>query len=765
MMASLSGQGVAAVMLPRFSTTGDPRRNCENFIQMFKDWCELNGWCDSEPPPEEPEEGEDPVPVEPKWLAKGKALAAFRSAIAGKEELENLVHGFQLSDEEAKEPNVILKHLQEHFKASEGVLTERTKFAQMKQEDQESVTAWEGRVKEQGRKLEYCNKCEDQLLRDKFISGINNERLMSKLLDKGHRDKTTKEIVSFKTMLQVAKNFEQCEKAKAIMQQAKGPTEQVNYTGPRSPSKSEQNWSQGNYRGTKTPPKSEQNGSQDLSNRQRKTGTCQYCAGPPHPRSECPASNKRCSRKGCGRIGHFARACRMGAPPLPSSTQAIHLDATLREDYETYLFEVDIKPEKYAQSVYSTSQNPHGMLVGRKFFSHLKIGVTKDLTKSIRVQLDTASTCNTLPERFAQSLIPRGQKITNYLTPSKATLFTYDNSKLTPMGKVELLAETTAGYHLLTFHVLRDAHIQGKPPLLSGSDCVKLGLVKICADEIHSFGTSPGTATHQKPHPEPPVQLPTPENSQARDMPILPDPIPAPRMFDDPRPNISLPPCQAKITLEWVLEAFPDVHTGLGQFGKPVSFDLDPNVTPVHDAIHRQPVARHAKIKEQLDKMESEEKICQQYEPTAWCSNMTIRETKDKFRICLDPSNTINKAIRVPKHPIPRFEDILPQLNGAKCFSVADAMSGFTNILLDHESSLATTFQTPFGRYRWLRLPYGVSSGPKEYQARQQEALAGLKGICNIADDVLIYALDKQKRRLRKIMMRIFTIFCCECNK
>ena len=76
---------------------------------------------------------------------------------------------------------------------------------------------------------------------------------MSKLLDKGHRDKTTKEIVSFKTMLQVAKNFEQCEEAKTIMQQAKGPTEQVNYTGTKSPSKSEQNWGQGNYRGTKTP--------------------------------------------------------------------------------------------------------------------------------------------------------------------------------------------------------------------------------------------------------------------------------------------------------------------------------------------------------------------------------------------------------------------------------------------------------------------------------------------------------------------------------
>ena len=233
MMATSSGQGVAAVMLPKFTTTGDPRSNCEKFIQSFKDWCELNGWFDSEPPPEAPAEGEDPVPVEPKWLAKGKALAAFRSAIAGNEELENLVQGFRLSEEEAKEPKVILGHLKEHFLASEGVLTERTKFAQMRQEVHESVTAWEGRVKQQGRRLEYCDKCEDQLLRDKFISGINNERLMSKFLDKGHRDKTTKEVVSFKTMLQVAKNFEQCEKAKAIMQQAKGPIEQVNYTGAR----------------------------------------------------------------------------------------------------------------------------------------------------------------------------------------------------------------------------------------------------------------------------------------------------------------------------------------------------------------------------------------------------------------------------------------------------------------------------------------------------------------------------------------------------
>jgi len=125
----------------------------------------------------------------------------------------------------------------------------------------------------------------------------------------------------------------------------------------------------------------------------------------------------------------------MGAPPFakplePVSTkhQARHLDASLNEEYETDLFEVEVKPEKYAQSVYSTAEDPHGTLVGRKFFSHLKLGVTKDTTKSIRVQLDTASTCNTLPENLALSLIPPGRKIKDSFTPRRATLFTYDNS-------------------------------------------------------------------------------------------------------------------------------------------------------------------------------------------------------------------------------------------------------------------------------------------------------------------------------------------------
>ena len=114
-----------------------------------------------------------------------------------------------------------------------------------------------------------------------------------------------------------------------------------------------------------------------------------------------------------------------------------------------------------------------------------------------------------------------------------------------------------------------------------------------------------------------------------------------------------------------------------------------------------------------------------------------------KTRLCLDPSQTINKAIVIPKFTVPTLDEILPALGKSKhkCFTIFDALDGFTQVPLSEESSLATTMHTPWGRYRWLRLPYGVSSAAEEFQMRMQQALEGLDGIGNIADDVLVYGL------------------------
>ncbi|XP_070537048.1 uncharacterized protein [Ptychodera flava] len=84
------------------------------------------------------------------------------------------------------------------------------------------------------------------------------------------------------------------------------------------------------------------------------------------------------------------------------------------------------------------------------------------------------------------------------------------------------------------------------------------------------------------------------------------------------------------------------------------------------------------------------------------------------------------------------IEDVLPELTKAKVFSKADLKEGFLQIELDEESSLLTTFQTPWRRYRWLRMPFGISPAPEYFQQKFDQNLEGLPGVYKIADDILI---------------------------
>ena len=95
------------------------------------------------------------------------------------------------------------------------------------------------------------------------------------------------------------------------------------------------------------------------------------------------------------------------------------------------------------------------------------------------------------------------------------------------------------------------------------------------------------------------------------------------------------------------------------------------------------------------------------------------------------------------KHPIPTIEDILPDLTEAKVFTVVDAKNGFWHVELDEESSYMTTFGTPWGRFRWLRMPFGISPAPEEFQRRLDEALEGLEGCKAVHDDILVWGCGK----------------------
>ena len=109
-----------------------------------------------------------------------------------------------------------------------------------------------------------------------------------------------------------------------------------------------------------------------------------------------------------------------------------------------------------------------------------------------------------------------------------------------------------------------------------------------------------------------------------------------------------------------------------------------------------------------------------------------------QIRVCLDPKD-LNKAIRRSKYPMPTIDGVLSDLAKARGFTVLDAKDGFHQVELTEESLCLTCFWTPFGRYRFLRMPMGINSEPEEWQRRQDEIISDLPGVIAIADDILVY--------------------------
>ena len=100
-------------------------------------------------------------------------------------------------------------------------------------------------------------------------------------------------------------------------------------------------------------------------------------------------------------------------------------------------------------------------------------------------------------------------------------------------------------------------------------------------------------------------------------------------------------------------------------------------------------------------------------EATDWVNSMvaTRKENKEEIRLCLDPGN-LNKALKGPHYPM-RTAAILTRISKARYFSVLDAKSSFWQIPLEINSSYYTTFNSPFGRFRFLKMPFGISSGSR----------------------------------------------------
>ena len=160
------------------------------------------------------------------------------------------------------------------------------------------------------------------------------------------------------------------------------------------------------------------------------------------------------------------------------------------------------------------------------------------------------------------------------------------------------------------------------------------------------------------------------------------------------------------------------------------------------------------KVKEELQRMENLGVISKVDIPTDWCAGMVLVPKPDgRIHICVDLTK-LNESVLRETYPLPKIDNLLAQISESKFFTKLDCNSGFWQEKLDPDSRLLTTFITPFGRFCFNRMPFGIKSAPEHYQKKMSQILEGSEGHISIIDDMLIHGKTQEEhdRRLKAVL-------------
>ena len=193
-----------------------------------------------------------------------------------------------------------------------------------------------------------------------------------------------------------------------------------------------------------------------------------------------------------------------------------------------------------------------------------------------------------------------------------------------------------------------------------------------------------------------------------------------------------------------VADEFSHLFTGLGKLKTKHKITVDKDSSPYASSARSVPFAIRPKLKAELERLENLGVITKCDEATPWVhQTVNVLKPDGSVRICLDPQR-LNASIVRERIKLPTVAEIYARLSGSTVFTNLDATSGFHQIPLDEESSMLTTFITVFGRYRYLRLPFEISSAPEVFHKTIAELVGDLKGVEVYIYDILVHAPDQK---------------------
>ena len=106
---------------------------------------------------------------------------------------------------------------------------------------------------------------------------------------------------------------------------------------------------------------------------------------------------------------------------------------------------------------------------------------------------------------------------------------------------------------------------------------------------------------------------------------------------------------------------------------------------------------------------------------------------------------------------MPKVEDIFSKLNGVKYLSTLDLRAGYHHIPLDKSSILKTAFNSPFGKYEYVKVPFGLAQAPAYFQELMTGILKDFDFAIAYLDDIIIFSKTAEEHLLhiRKVFEKL----------
>ena len=178
---------------------------------------------------------------------------------------------------------------------------------------------------------------------------------------------------------------------------------------------------------------------------------------------------------------------------------------------------------------------------------------------------------------------------------------------------------------------------------------------------------------------------------------------------------------------------------------------------PITQPYRRIPPSQYQEVKEHIQKLISTNVIRESHSPYA-SPIVLVRKKNGSLRLCVDYRKLNLKTLK-DSFPLPRIDESLDALNGAKWFTTLDLASGFNQVAVADDDKQKTAFTTPFGLYEYNRMPFGLCNAPATFQRLMQSCLNDqiYQTLMVYIDDIIIFAetFDDHLARLDKALARL----------